>query len=63
MLQVSLVSLRGVKAVTVSGYWQKLLTVTTLAVIKCFNDTNKTLKLRDRESQRERGDDRETVQR
>jgi hypothetical protein len=26
--------IRGVKAVTVSGYWQKPLTVTTLAVIK-----------------------------
>jgi hypothetical protein len=28
---------------------------------KTLNDTNKTLKLRDRESQRERGDERETV--
>jgi hypothetical protein len=31
--------------------------------IETLNDTNKTLKLRDRESQRERGDERETVQR
>jgi hypothetical protein len=30
---------------------------------KTLNNTNKTLKLRNRESQRERGDERETVQR
>jgi hypothetical protein len=29
---------------------------------KTLNDTNRILKLRDRESQRERGDERETVQ-